>query len=65
MPGHERPLKIQVQVWFVVVRPQVCVPVLVELAHAPLAQRYEVTVRLCVPVLSQVLVNPPHAPHAP
>ena len=49
----------------VVVRGHDCVPVLVAPAQEPLAQRYVVTVRLCEPVLSQVLVKPPHAPQAP
>jgi len=39
--------------------------VVVELRQVPVPQSYVVTVRVCVPVLSQVLVYPPHADQAP
>ncbi len=51
--------------WPVVVRPHDSLAVLADDAQLPDAQRYAVTVRERVPVLSQVLVKPPHAPHAP
>lgn len=56
---------IQVQGLLAVARVHDCDPVLVLPAHAPPAQRYEVTARDCVPSVSQVVVNPPQAPHAP
>ena len=58
-------MSVHEQVWLVVLRLQLCEPVLVALAQDPLAQRYAVTVRVCVPVLSQVLVYPPQALQGP
>lgn len=49
----------------VVVRAQACDPVPLLPPHAPPEQRYEVTARVWVPPVSQVLAKPPQAPHAP
>ncbi len=46
-------------------RVQERVSVEVLLPHEPPPHVYVVTVRDCVPVVSQVLVKPPHAPHDP
>ena len=49
----------------VVVRVQACDPALLLPPHAPPEQRYEVTARVWVPPVSQVVAKPPQAPHAP
>jgi hypothetical protein len=54
-PGQLCPPRVHEHVVVVRVRVHASEPVLAAPAHAPLAQRYVVTVRLRVPVVSQAL----------